>query len=309
VAEVDELTKKTGMQAADVAATQMRADEAAAKAAGTLKEKLGLIEVLLNDKTYGAELKRIFDLWKSGQTVKAAEEFTKTKFGQLDTDAQERYILSLEKAEVYKEKLKSWKISIKKELAGLDIVIDDAKLEDYYLRGIDAETIIDEAISGISAKGKGKVLGGAPGNALDTLRSTARANGFNLDKDFGNQVDDWLQRIARGEDVDKFNRLIRSQAKLGLPEKVGTLLDEGLDLANIYAPYRNTMSKLLEVTPDSISLDDPILRSAYGQDKEMSIYDFQRAVRKDPRWQYTDNAREEVSTAALGILRDFGFQG
>ena len=309
MAEVDELTKKTGMQAADVVATQMRADEAAAKAAGTLKEKLGLIEVLLNDKTYGAELKRIFDLWKSGQTVKAAEEFTKTKFGQLDTDAQERYILSLEKAEVYKEKLKSWKISIKKELAGLDIVIDDAKLDDYYLRGIDAETIIDEAISGISAKGKGKVLGGTPGNALDTLRSTARANGFNLDKDFGNQVDDWLQRIARGEDVDKFNRLIRSQAKLGLPEKVGTLLDEGLDLANIYAPYRNTMSKLLEVTPDSISLDDPILRSAYGQDKEMSIYDFQRAVRKDPRWQYTDNAREEVSTAALGILRDFGFQG
>lgn len=295
------------MQAADVAATQMRADEAAAKAAGTLKEKLGLIEVLLNDKTYGAELKRIFDLWKSGQTVKAAEEFTKTKFGQLDTDAQERYILSLEKADVYKEKLKSWKINIKKELAALDVVIDDAKLDDYYLRGIDAETIIDEAIGGITSKGK--VLGGAPGNALDTLRSTARANGFNLEKDFGNQVDGWLQRIARGEDVDKFNRLIRSQAKLGLPEKVGTLLDEGLDLANIYAPYRNTMASLLEMTPDAINLDDSLLRSAYGMDKEMSIYDFKRAVRKDPRWQYTDNAREEVASTALGILRDFGFQG
>lgn len=307
MAEVDELTKKTGMQAADVAATQMRADEAAAKAAGTLKEKLGLIEVLLNDKTYGAELKRIFDLWKSGQTVKAAEEFTKTKFGQLDTDAQERYILSLEKADVYKEKLKSWKINIKKELAALDVVIDDAKLDDYYLRGIDAETIIDEAIGGITSKGK--VLGGAPGNALDTLRSTARANGFNLEKDFGNQVDGWLQRIARGEDVDKFNRLIRSQAKLGLPEKVGTLLDEGLDLANIYAPYRNTMASLLEMTPDAINLDDSLLRSAYGMDKEMSIYDFKRAVRKDPRWQYTDNAREEVASTALGILRDFGFQG
>jgi hypothetical protein len=87
------------------------------------------------------------------------------------------------------------------------------------------------------------------------------------------------------------------------------LLDEGLDLANVFAPYRNTMAALLEVTPDSINLDDPILRSAYGQDKEMSIFDFRRAVRKDPRWQYTDNAREEVSTAALGVLRDFGFQG
>ena len=309
MAEVDELTKKAGMQAADVAATQMRADEAVAKAAGSLKEKLGLIEVLLNDKTYGAELKRIFDLWKSGQTVKAAEEFTKTKFGQLDTDAQERYILSLEKADVYKEKLKSWKINIKKQLADLDIVIDDAKLDDYYLRGIDPETIIDEAISGISRKGGATPLGGVAGNALDALRATARANGFNLEKDFGNQVDGWLQRVARGEDIDKFNRIIRQQAKLGLPEKVGALLDEGLDLSNIYAPYRNTMASLLEVTPDSINLDDSLLRMAYGQDKEMSIYDFKRAIRKDPRWQYTDNAREEVASTTLGILRDFGFQG
>lgn len=306
---VDELTKKAGMQAADVTATQMRADEAVAKAAGTLKDKLGLIEVLLQDPTYGPELKRIFDLWKSGQTVKATEEFAKTKFGQLDTDAQENYILSLSKKEVYKERLNSWKIGIKKQLAALDVVVDDAKLEDYYLRGIDAETIIDEAISGISRKGGAEPLGGLPGNALDTLRATARANGFNLEKDFGNQVDGWLQRIARGEDVDKFNRLIRSQAKLGLPEKIGTLLDEGLDLANIYAPYRNTMAALLELTPDSIDLDDPVLRSAYGQDKEMSIFDFKRAVRKDPRWQYTDNAREEVASTALGILRDFGFQG
>ena len=306
---VDELTKRAGMQAADAAAAQVKADADAAKAAGTLKEKLGLSEAILNDPTYGAELKRIFDLWKSGQTVKAAEEFSKTKFGQLDTDAQERYILSLEKAGVYKERLKSWKIQLKRELAGLDIVIDDAKLDDYFLRGIDAETIIDEAISGISRKGGAEPLGGKPGDALDALRSTARANGFNLEKDFGNQVDGWLQRIARGEDIDKFNRLIRSQAKLGLPEKVGALLDEGLDLANIYAPYRNTMAALLEVTPDSINLDDTVLRSAYGADKEMSIFDFKRMVRKDPRWQYTDNAREEVASTTLGILRDFGFQG
>jgi hypothetical protein len=48
---------------------------------------------------------------------------------------------------------------------------------------------------------------------------------------------------------------------------------------------------------------------AIGPEKEMSIYDFQRTLRKDPRWQYTNNAREEASTAVLGVLRDFGFQG
>jgi hypothetical protein len=48
---------------------------------------------------------------------------------------------------------------------------------------------------------------------------------------------------------------------------------------------------------------------AIGPDKEMSLYDFQRQLRKDTRWQYTDNAREEVSNAAMKVLQDFGFQG
>jgi hypothetical protein len=69
------------------------------------------------------------------------------------------------------------------------------------------------------------------------------------------------------------------------------------------------MASVLEIAPDSISLDDKTLRTAIGPEKEMSLYDFQRSLRKDPRWQYTDNARQESSTAVLGVLRDFGFQG
>jgi hypothetical protein len=69
------------------------------------------------------------------------------------------------------------------------------------------------------------------------------------------------------------------------------------------------MAPVLELNPDSISLNDPTLRGAIGQDKEMTLYDFQRSLRKDPRWQYTNNAREEVSDAALRVLKDFGFQG
>jgi tetratricopeptide (TPR) repeat protein len=271
----------------------------------TIREKLGIGEALLNDPIYGAELRKVFELWKAGKTTEAEDAFFKTAWANLDSDVQDRYLLKLENEKVYKERLKSWLIRIKKDLAAKGIKADDETLKKYYDDGIDDDTVIDELTGGISAKG----AAGEAADALDKLRTTARLNGFNLEKDFGNQLDGWLQRISRGESVDDFSRLIRAQAKLGLPEKVGTLLDEGLDLANIFAPYRNTMAKLLEITPDSISLDDPVLRSAYGQDKEMSIYDFQRAVRKDPRWQYTDNAREEVSNAALGILRDFGFQG
>jgi hypothetical protein len=273
--------------------------------AQSARDKFGIGEALLNDPKYGAQLRRVFELWKAGKLTEAQDEYFKSDWAKLDTDVQERYLLNLEKQDIYKERLRQFGIKLRKTLTAQGIKVTDEQVKDYYDRGIEEETILDELIGGIT----GKTAAGAAATALDDLRTTARANGFNLDRDFGNQVDGWLQRISRGEDVDDFKRLIRQQAKLGLPEKVGALLDEGLDLANVFAPYRNTMAALLEVTPDSINLDDPLLRSAYGPDKETSIYDFKRAVRKDPRWQYTDNAREEVSTIALNVLRDFGFQG
>ena len=103
--------------------------------------------------------------------------------------------------------------------------------------------------------------------------------------------------------------MIRSTAKLGLPDKVSALLDQGIDLETVYAPYKNTMATVLEVNPTTISLSDPTLRNAIGPDKEMSIYDFQRVLRKDPRWQYTNNAREDVFQSVSKVLQDFGFQG
>ena len=130
-----------------------------------------------------------------------------------------------------------------------------------------------------------------------------------MDTTFKDHVNGWLQRLAVGESVETFQNTIRSQAKLGLPDKVANLLDQGLDLSNIYAPYKNLMAAVLEVAPDSINLNDGTLRSAIGPEKEMSLYDFQRVLRKDPRWQYTNNAREESSDAVLGVLRNFGFQG
>jgi hypothetical protein len=122
-------------------------------------------------------------------------------------------------------------------------------------------------------------------------------------------INNWADRVDNGENIDIFKNLIRRTAKAGLPDKVGVLLDEGIDLNAVYSPYKNLMARVLEINPDSIKLDDPTLRSAIGPEKEMPIYEFERALRKDPRWQYTDTARQEVSDVALEVLRDFGFTG
>lgn len=141
------------------------------------------------------------------------------------------------------------------------------------------------------------------------LARVAAANGLDLNRDFGASADTWVKQIEDGTSIDVIKNTIRQTARLGMPDRVANLLDQGVDLETVYAPYKRMMASVLEVNPDSISLNDPTLRGAIGPDKEMTLYDFQRSLRKDPRWQYTNNAREEVSTAALQVLRDFGFQG
>jgi hypothetical protein len=176
--------------------------------------------------------------------------------------------------------------------------------------GISASSsLVDGLIRAKFSYAPGKVLGGAAGGALAQLKATAAANGLDFDKQFGTQAQTWLSKILQGESPDAFKNVIRQTAKLGLPEKVGSLLDLGVDLETIYSPYKNVMASVLEINPQTIGLDDKTLRSAIGPEKEMTIYDWERALRKDPRWQYTSNARQEVSGIGLNVLQQLGFQG
>jgi myosin heavy subunit len=225
-----------------------------------------------------------------------------SKIGQLKTTSA--YARGLESAKAY----------IEATASGLTGTMSPERLDAFVKRMYDSANdkdpnIINRELAALISYKPGTKLGGSIGADLTSLRATARSNGFDLDTSFGSSINDWLQRLAKGESIETFKNTIRGAAKLGLPDKVANLLDQGLDLKDIYAPYRNVMASVLEVAPDSIGLDDKTLRMAIGPEKEMSIYDFQRQLRKDARWQYTNNAREEASTAVLGVLRDFGFQG
>lgn len=169
--------------------------------------------------------------------------------------------------------------------------------------------IIKAAIRGKIKYTPGAALGGEAGVSLAELQKTASANGLDLNKQFGSSLQGWLQKIAQGESPETYKQIIRDTAKIGLPDRVASLVDKGVDLDTIYNPYRNMMAATLEVNPETIKLNDPTLRMAIGPDKEMSLYDYQRSLRKDARWQYTDNARQDVSSIARTVLKDFGFQG
>ena len=147
-------------------------------------------------------------------------------------------------------------------------------------------------------------------SALESTRQdlikTALANGVTLNAD---QIVNFEQRMKSGENIDAIKNTIRDTASLGMPDPVKKLVASGVDLSTVYSPYKSILAQTLEINPNSINLDDPTLRMAIGPDKEMSLYEYQKVLRKDPRWQYTNQARTEAANIATTVLRDFGFMG
>jgi len=75
------------------------------------------------------------------------------------------------------------------------------------------------------------------------------------------------------------------------------------------------MANVLELDPQQITADDPMIQRAIGQvdpktgePKVTGIWDFQQQLRKDPRWQRTDNAYKSYNDAAQSVLQMFGFR-
>jgi hypothetical protein len=151
---------------------------------------------------------------------------------------------------------------------------------------------------------------GIAGQNVDTLTKVAAANGLDLNKAFGAQLPDWLNAINKGESIDTFKKIIRDVAKATVPESIAKLMDQGIDLMTIYTPYINSYAKTFGVSPTTVKISD-IEPLAIDTEKGtlVPVYEFDKKKRKLTGWQYTPEAKEEVSNATMKILQDFGFMG
>lgn len=162
----------------------------------------------------------------------------------------------------------------------------------------------------------GRITEGYTGEALanyQLIQKYAKDNGFEVSDIVpgGASEQQVLTGIANGSiDINRVAQDARKLAAQGQPQYVRELLGQGYDLAQVYAPYRKTMATILDIQdPNQIDLNDPTLRLAITDKGDMNLYDFKKALRQDNRWQYTEQAKADVSNAAFNVLRDFGFQG
>lgn len=301
-------TTLAGIEAASAAPVVTESTNAEVAAGIKALTNLGIGEALLNDPIYGEELRKVFKLYKTNKTA-AIDALFKTKFGKLDSDARTRYVTKIENSDLYKEGVKSWLIGIKKKLKGQGSTLTDQQLEDYYIKGIDDVTILDEALSG--GKFEAGKTGGTQSDYYNQLLRTATANGIStslLPKVLGfDTIDEVVKDLQTGASLDDFNQKIRNYAKTALPDWAKKLVDQGQDLTDIINPYRATIADELELPYNSIDVTDSTIQSALAAN--MGLADLRKQLRQDTRWQYTDKAKESVSNAALKVLRDFGFQG
>jgi hypothetical protein len=124
----------------------------------------------------------------------------------------------------------------------------------------------------------------------------------------------YIQGLVSGKFTqDNLQDVFRDQAKSKFPG-MAAYLDKGMSVRQVAAPYVDSYSRLLETSPESVQVADPLLQKALqGQVRKpgeppimQSVYDFEQNLRKDSRWMQTKNAHDELKNAAMGIGKAWG---
>jgi hypothetical protein len=151
-----------------------------------------------------------------------------------------------------------------------------------------------------------QTLIGAAGNVEDEIRSFAKKMGVEVDDQF--VLEKAQAAVQAGNNIQAAEDFIRARAK----EKYGAYASE-LDTGNVEElsyNFRASMANLLELGIEEVSLDDSLIKQAMsagdGQGGKKNLYEFEKELRKDPRWAKTKNAKESSSTIVNDVLSTFG---
>jgi len=181
----------------------------------------------------------------------------------------------------------------------------------------DPSIFLEEKIKGQLATGMQEINElsipeGPSGKYFVALKNLAADNGLMLSD---TAAISYANKIVAGQvDENTIFNTLRESAANAFPS-LADKIKAGIDVKTLADPYIQSMSNILEVPDTAIDLFDPKIRNAMaftlpdGKVGTKSIYDFEKELRQDPRWQYTNKAREQAANVATTVLRDFGFMG
>lgn len=274
--------------------------------------KYGISEALFADKTYGNEIRNIYELFKAGNTAGALEALFKSNYyTKTSTVVKNRLKQQLEQPDVYKKSVESYGLAARKRLVSTGIKVNqtefDAIIAKAYADGLDDNQLDQVLLT------SGKITGFGGGILGDTEALKQYANSFGvttyLDKNYWNQKSKDL--FAGTVTADDIQAEIRMKAASAFPA-YAEQINNGVSVDAIASAYKGAISNILEKDPDSITYSDPHLRQALqsvgpdGKPITKPLWQFERELRSTKEWEYTNNARDTMDTLSLKVLRDMG---
>ena len=149
--------------------------------------------------------------------------------------------------------------------------------------------------------------GAGAAQAVNSTLAYAKKYGVTLsNKDALKYVSSSLQN--NDKDTSKINAKLLAISKATY-SNLADVLSEDVDLDDLSANYKYTMRQILEIPEAQIDTLNPTIQMALknnGNKGAMNLTDFERALKKDPRWGTTSNALETAAGYANSILRNFG---
>jgi hypothetical protein len=200
---------------------------------------------------------------------------------------------------------------------GMDAVanVDDGMLRQWgetaFRMGWTEEQLLDHMGSSINYQQliSSNSLGGTAAEARSQMRQLISNYGVDPGDTWMGQN---LQRIISGDDTfEGVQARIKDIAKSQY-QAFADQIEAGHTVAEIADPYVQKMADLLELNPSQVNLKDSTIQNALtmkdkdGKPVAQSLADFANTVRKDSRWQYTANAKQQVAEVGSQLLRSFG---
>lgn len=157
---------------------------------------------------------------------------------------------------------------------------------------------------------KGSTYGGQAGQIQQQLRTAyydmgVPYNGWRINMD--------VRSILAGRSTVEAVQARLSDTAISAFPALAEQIRAGETVRQIADPYIQTQAQLLEVPPDTITLQDRMVRQglqhrdADGKIGLMPLWQFEQQVKADPRWDRTKNARDDYAAVGHQIGREWGF--
>lgn len=172
--------------------------------------------------------------------------------------------------------------------------------EDHIKRYLSTKLSIDKS---------GRFTSGAAATLQSQFKQTLADYGISMsDQTLQGYVRQGVQGMQDASSFKNYAQYLAASKYVALKDRIMA----GETVRQIADPYIQSYGKVLEVNPENLSIDDPLIQRALqakdgkGKPTTQTVYDFENALRNDPRWAKTNNARDTMTNTANAILKSFG---